>query len=204
MIKNELVKVGSYCFMDYETTGVDISPTSSAKPIQIGCIFTDSKLNVLVEYERYIKWNSLMTYDKWPPKWQKCARIHKIPLDIIKEEGLWAYEVKNDIIEICSDIQDAVGTKQKCAIISDAPQFEMFFTDMIMDYMDKADFSWPFRINAWSIHPLFDIFKIPSDHHIKPHNALGDARILYENMVTVFKSMEKLEDDQFRLEGLEK
>lgn len=188
----KLISVGSYCFLDYETTGVDISPTSSVKPVQIGAIFTDPQLNILVEYSRYIKWNSIMYHDKWPPKWQKCARIHKIPIKKIKEEGLWAYEVKNDILEICKDIQKHVDTKQKCAIITDAPQFEMFFTDMIMDYMDKGDFSYPFRINAWSIHPLFDLFKIPSDHAIKPHDALGDARLLYENMVTVFKQVEDI------------
>ena len=104
------VRVGSYCFMDYETTGVDTSRGTSVRPIQIGCVFTSPDLEVLVESQNLIKWDDLMLYENWPNKWVRAFRVHKIPLDKIKEEGVWPYQVKKDLIEITSEVQQCLLT----------------------------------------------------------------------------------------------
>lgn len=175
------VHVGSYCFMDYETTGVDTTCQTNVRPIQIGCVFTTPDLEKIVEYERLIKWDNIMKYDKWPHKWFPAYKVHKIELEKIKDEGVWAYQVRQDLIEICAEIQEAIDTKKGTAIISDAPNFEMFFTEMI--FGNKSDPGWPFYKNAWSVYPMFQIMKIESMYHRKPHDALDDAKMLWEGMV---------------------
>jgi hypothetical protein len=176
----EDVRVGSYCFMDYETTGVDTSCQTNIVPIQIGCVFATPELDKILEYERLIKWNKIMQYDDWPIKWQPAARVHKIPLEKVKDEGLWPYEVRQELIEITGEIQDLLGTKKSCAIISDAPNFEMFFTEML--WGNKGAGEWPFYKNAWSVYPLFQIMKVEALYGRKPHDALDDARMLFEGM----------------------
>jgi len=178
------VHVGSYCFLDFETTGVDTTCQTNVTPIQIGCVYASPDLTNLLEYQRLIKWDKFMKYDKWPDKWVRAYRVHNIPLEKIKDEGIWPYQVREELIEIGKEVQECLGTKKSCAIISDAPNFEMFFMQMI--FGNKADPEWPFYKNAWSVYPLFQIFKVDPLYDRKPHDALEDARILYKGMIECY------------------
>lgn len=184
------VEVGSYCFMDYETTGVDTSCQTNVTPIQIGCVFASPKMEKIVEYSRFIKNDKIMKYDKWPVKWHRAFQIHKIPLEQVKDSGIWPYQVRQDLIEITDEVQDTLDTKKLSTIISDAPNFEMFFTEMI--FGSKNDDVWPFRKNAWSVYPLFQIMGIETLYGRKPHDALADARLLYEGMSMCYEKSKEI------------
>jgi hypothetical protein len=187
----ELQKIGSFCFMDYETTGTDTTIRTKVRPIQIGCVFTDNALNKLVEYQNLIKWDSLLGFNEWPEEFQGAYGVHKIELSKVKKEGVWPHQITNDLMEICKEIRTHLGTKKSCAIISDAPNFEMFWTEFLFGGKDRSK-GFPFYYNAWSVYPLFQIFKVDALYGKKPHDALDDARLLWEGMVEVFKKAEGL------------
>lgn len=178
-----------YCFMDYETTGVETTKNSWVVPIQIGCCFADRDMECLLEYQNLIKWDMLMNYEDWTPKQKGAAKVHKIPLKEVQDKGLWAYEIKRDLFEIIKELQAGVGTEKRPCIISDAPNFEMFFTEMIFLIRDK---SFPFYYNAWSVYPLFQIFGVKPLYGQKPHDALGDARLLLKGMQEVWRKAKEL------------
>lgn len=182
--------VTSICFMDYETTGVDTSQTSDVVPISIGCVFAafqKKELVRLVEYYNLIKWDSLMKHLTWPEEMKGAYNVHKILLSEIKEKGIWPYEVRANLVEICREIQECALTKRKTVIISDAPNFEMVMTEKI--FGSRTDPDWPFYRNAWSIYPLFQMADVQTLYHKKPHTALEDAKLLYEGMQEVLKTL---------------
>jgi DNA polymerase III epsilon subunit-like protein len=188
-------QVGSLCFMDYETTGIDTTVRTKDRPIQIGCIFTDNKLNRLVEYQNLIKWDSLLEFDLWPKRYQAGFKVHKITLADIKEKGRWPHQVRQDLIEIGKEVQEHLCTKKSCAIMSDAPNFEMFWTEFLFQGKDR-DKGFPFYYNAWSVYPTFQIFNVKPLYGQKPHDALDDARLLWKGMIEVFKKAEVLNESK--------
>ena len=178
-----------YCFMDYETTGIDTTKNSWVVPIQIGCVFADRDMDSLLEYQNLIKWDILMGRDDWTPIQERAAKVHKIPLKDVQKHGSWAYEIKNDLLEIISELKAGIGTEKRPVIISDAPNFEMFFTEMIFNIRDKE---FPFYYNAWSVYPLFQLFGVKALYGRKPHDALDDAKMLLEGMKEVWTKAKDL------------
>lgn len=179
-----------YCFMDYETTGVETTKNTWVVPIQIGCVFADRDMDCLLEYQNLIKWDLLMQQTNgWTQKQQGAYDVHHIELKDVQEKGLWPYEVKRDLNEIIAELQAGIGTKKRPVIISDAPNFEMFFTEMIYT-IRGLDF--PFYYNAWSVYPLFQVFGVKALYGRKPHDALDDARLLLEGMQEVWAKAKRL------------
>ena len=178
-----------FCFMDYETTGVDTTKNSWVVPIQIGCVFADRDMECAGEYQNLIKWDLLMGRKDWTEKQAGAAKVHKIALKDVQEKGLWAYEIKAELNEMIKEIQKGFKTHKRPVILSDAPNFEMFFTEMIWGYKDK---NFPWYLNAWSVYPLFQIFDVKTLYGQKPHDALDDARMLLEGMKQIWKRAKEL------------
>ena len=178
-----------YCFMDYETTGIDTTKNSWVVPIQIGCVFADRDMECLLEYQNLIKWDILMGRDDWTSIQKRAYEVHKIELKDVRKKGKWAYEIKRDLLEIIGELKEGIGTEKRPVIISDAPNFEMFFTEMIFNIRDK---DFPFYYNAWSIYPLFQLFGVNALYGRKPHDALDDAKMLLERMQEVWKKAKDL------------
>ena len=184
-----------YCFMDYETTGIDTSVRTSVLPIQIGIVFADRDMDVFGEYTELIKWQELMWYEKWPDTpalgdTTRAAKVHKIPLSDVKEKGKWAYQVRQELTSMINSIKMGIGTEKRPVIISDAPNFETFMTEMI--YGSRQNRDWPFYFNSWSVYPLFQLFGVKPLYGSKPHDALGDAQLLHEGMKEVWEKAKRL------------
>ncbi len=178
-----------YCFMDYETTGIDTTKNTWVKPIQIGCVFADRDMDCLLEYQNLIKWDMLMGQKEWTQKQNLAYKVHKIRLEDVQTKGVWAHEVKRDLMEIVAELKAGIGTEKRPVIMSDAPNFEMFFTEMIFQ-IRAADF--PFYYNAWSVYPLFQIFGVKALYGQKPHDALEDAKLLLKGMKEVWAKRKRL------------
>ncbi len=179
-----------YCFMDYETTGIDTTKNSWTVPIQIGCVFADRDMECLLEYQNMIKWDQLMNYEDWVGDQVDAAKVHKISHEDVQNKGYYPYVIKRDLLEIVKELQSGIGTKKRAVIVSDAPNFEMFFTEMI--WGSKGESSWPFYYNAWSVYPLFQIFGVRALYGQKPHDALDDARLLLKGMQEVWRKAKEL------------
>lgn len=172
-----------FVFMDFETTGIDTSSGTKVKPIEIGCIWTDFQLNKLYEYQSLIKWSEFMLWSEWPVEFQGAYNVHKIPLKRVQKKGKWQHEIVRDLIKIDNKIRK--NSKYKPVIVSDAPNFEMFFTEMLFGSRGSSDF--PFHYNAWSIYPTIKLVDIKMG--VKPHNALADAKLMLESMREVYKKL---------------
>ena len=173
-------------FMDYETTGIDTSSGTKVRPIQIGCIYTDRWLNKLFSYKTLIKWPEFMMWKDWPKETKGAYKVHGIPLKDVVTKGLYAHEVAFDLINVDKSIRKNIKKgSYKPVIISDAPNFEMFWTEMIYGSRDNSYF--PFHYNAWSVNPMFKLLDIKMDK--KPHDALDDATILWEGMKKVYEKL---------------
>ena len=125
-----------FAFMDYETTGVDTSRGTKVRPIQIGIVFTDHKFTKIVEYNSLIKWDSIMDMSyrgecDWPKEFQGAYKVHGIPLWKVQERGLWPNQVRRDINILVKGVVKPTDPQRMPVIISDAPNFEMFWTEMI-------------------------------------------------------------------------
>lgn len=176
-----------FAFMDYETTGVDTSRGTKVRPIQIGIVFTDNEFTKIVEYDSLIKWDSLMQFEDWPKEFYGAYKVHDIPLWRVRERGLWPYQIRQDINTLVNDVVKPTDPHRKPVIISDAPNFEMFWTEMIYGSRAKA----PFHYNAWSVYPVLHLFGVYMDR--KPHDALDDARLMYKAMVEVYEMAKERE-----------
>lgn len=174
-----------FCFMDYETTGVDTSSGTKVRPIQIGCIYTDRWLNELYSYQDLIKWSDFVRWDKWPLATMGAYNVHRIPLKKV-QKGKWPHDVAMKLIKIDKKVRKGVTDKYKPVIISDAPNFEMFWSEMIFGSRQNPEF--PFHYNAWSVYPLFKLLDVKMGK--KPHDALSDARLMLEGMREVYKKLD--------------
>ena len=174
-----------FCFMDYETTGVDTSISTKVRPIQIGCIYTDVWLNGICSYQSLIKWPEFLLWDGWPEETIDAYNVHKISFKEVMK-GKWCSNVGKDLMEIDKEIRKSVTSKYKPVIISDAPNFEMFWTQMIFGgLVNKSVF--PFHYNAWSIYPMVKLLDIKIGE--RPHDALSDAKLMLEGMREVYKKL---------------
>lgn len=176
-----------FVFMDYETTGVDTSSGTMVKPIQIGCVYTDRWLNELYSYQELIKWSEFFYFEEWPLDAQGAYKVHNISLTKIQKEGKWANEVALKLIKIDNKIRKNVTDKQfKPVIISDAPNFEMFWTELI--FGSRGNPSFPFHYNAWSVYPTLKLLDVKMGK--KPHDALSDAKLMLEAMREVYEKLD--------------
>jgi len=191
LYNRKMIKDNQYfVFMDYETTGIDTSRITKDRPIQIGLVLTDSKFKKLLEYQRYIKWDSIMEIlfdNKWPEEFQGAYKVHKIEPETIFVEGEYPYTIRQELNfhlkKYCNN--------RKPVIISDAPNFEMFWTEMI--YGSRQSKSFPFHYNAWSIYPTFQLLDVNMDK--KPHDALSDAKLLHKGMLEVSKKLKEFNNE---------
>jgi DNA polymerase III epsilon subunit-like protein len=159
-------------FMDYETTGIDTGCKTKDVPIQIGCVFTDKNLNIKEEYQTLIRWSKMNLWQSWPDVHKPAFGIHKISLENVKKYGQTPKKVCKDLRLLCKMFD------RKPVIISDAPNFEMFWTKFIFEKDVMRPALFPFHYNAWSVNPLLQFNDISIQE--KPHDALEDARILYK------------------------
>ena len=174
-----------FCFMDYETTGIDTSSGTKVRPIQICCIYTDVWLNELYSFQELIKWSELMNWDRWPLHAHNAYNVHRIPLKKVQKKGKWPHEIVIKLIKIDKKIRKNLTNKYKPVIISDAPNFEMFFTEMIFGSRQKPEF--PFHYNAWSVNPVVKLLDVKMGE--KPHDALSDAMLMLEGMREVYQKL---------------
>ena len=175
-----------FVFMDYETTGVDTSSGTKVRPIQIGCVYTDRWLNELYSYQELIKWSEFMNWDKWPLHAHNAYNVHRIPLKRVQKKGKWHHDVAMKLIKIDKKVRKGVTEKYKPVIISDAPNFEMFWSEMIFGSRGNPEF--PFHYNAWSVYPTLRLLDVKMGH--KPHDALSDAKLMLEAMREVYKKLD--------------
>ena len=160
------------CFMDYETTGIDTGTKTKDVPIQIGCVFADHNMNIKEEYQTLIKWPKFNLWEEWPEIHEPAFKIHKIKLEDIKKYGQTPRKICKDLRFLCN-LYD-----RKPVVISDAPNFEMFWTHYIFQKDTTRPNTLPFHYNAWSVYPLLQFDGISMEE--KPHDALEDARIMYK------------------------
>lgn len=175
-----------FVFMDYETTGVDTSSGTKVRPIQIGCIYTDRWLNELYSYQTLIKWSEFMSWIKWPKMYQGAYNVHKIPVEKVQQEGIWPHEVAMELIKIDRKVRKGDTNNYKPVIISDAPNFEMYWTEMIFGSRENPEF--PFHYNAWSVYPTLRLLDVKMGR--KPHDAMEDAKLMLEAMREVYKKLD--------------
>jgi len=175
-----------FTFLDFETTGIDTSSGTKVRPIEIGAIYTDYQLNKLYEYKSLIKWPEFMLWKEWPDEFQAAYNVHKIPVKRVQKKGKWQHEIVRDLIKIDKKIRK--DGKYKPVVISDAPNFEMFFLQMLFGNRENENFI--FHYNAWSIFPTFQLFDVKMGN--KPHDALSDAQLMLEGMREVFKKAKEL------------
>lgn len=177
-----------YCFTDFETDGV--APYDYS-PIEIGCIFTDYKFNIIATYENLINpypanrkakhWSNdseLAAFNVHKISFQHLEDLGEVPLNISKDIN---YKL-NHIKSIRPDLE-----KSRVVIVSDNAQFE--YNCMRKLYkMAKQEDIFPFHYTAWDTNMLLNIEQ-PEIGDPKPvHRALADAGLLY---VSVVRALEK-------------
>jgi len=180
-----------FVFMDYETTGVDTSSGTKVRPIQIGCVYTDRWLNELYSYQELIKWSEFMNWDKWPLHAYDAYNVHRIPLKKVQKKGKWPHDIAMKLVKIDKKVRKGMTEKYKPVIISDAPNFEMFWSEMIFGSRGNPDF--PFHYNAWSVYPTLRLLDVKMGR--KPHDALADAKLMVEAMREVYKKLDIKEQE---------
>lgn len=172
----------TFCFMDFETTGIDTSVYMHSLPIEIGCIFTDEKFNILERFATLIAWPEIIAQTKWDAHQMNAYNVHKIDLIDIKRFGMNPQLVKNILNQICKSLP--VESKFRPIIISDNPYFEM----AMLKFLYLQDII-PFHYSAWNTMLVLNLANVKRTK--KPHQAYKDALLLYEDAKMAYQILRK-------------
>jgi len=180
-MKNEWLEKSLLCFIDFETTGLDVERDF---PIEVALIMTDYKCTkILMNYSSLVFTSALGQYYSqrrkdstrvtWLPEHMSAYDIHHINLETLQATGICAH---NACIQICTEVNKVkldLGS-EKVILISDNIHFDMSFMKQMWK---ESPVRFPFHYCGWDTnllleHTFGDITK-------RPHNAAADCRMLF-------------------------
>jgi len=171
----------AFCVCDFETTGI----SNESFPIEVGCIWTDYKFNVLNTYESLVKWTALadnsLAKNCWINEELSAFKIHNISYEHYKFFSLPVKDVVNKIKMINSNILEKY---KRIILISDNAKFESFHMQKMYDSVTEK---WDFHYCTWDTNLLLEGCGVGDP---KPaHRAFADAALLHTNIV---RSLERI------------
>lgn len=173
----------AFCICDFETTGVD---TEKDFPIEVGCIFTDSRFVLLRTFQSIICTQQVVDRivgDKskkivlieWPDEWRPAYKVHRIPAEYIGLRGEHVDDIATGLTKITSDLRLRLGIN-RIILLSDNAQFEYRFMRRLFEGK-----KWPFHYCAWDSSILLEGSGVGDP--IPVHRALPDAAILHHALI---------------------
>jgi len=172
-----------FCFCDFETTGIDYD---ESLPIEVGCVFTNAKFDVLNTYESMIMWPKLSKVFRWPDWAEKAYEFHHITIQEYLEKAMPNDIVCDKIAQICRSV-NFVKENRNVILISDNAAFEFNFMRRMFK---QAKMEFPFHYCAWDTSLLLEITGVcdPPGKHVL-HRALADASQLHKYVI---RSLERV------------
>ena len=170
----------AFCICDFETTGID---TKKDFPIEVGCIFTDSRFVMIHSFECLLTCPTVRNMLEvggsgdplsWPTEWKPAFRVHGIKAKKLAEDGAAFSTAAISILEIIEALKSR-GFR-RIILLSDNAQFEYRF----MRRLFKGQ-KWPFHYCAWDSSILLEGSGVGDP--IPIHRALPDAAILHHALI---------------------
>jgi DNA polymerase III epsilon subunit-like protein len=186
-----------FCITDFETTGTD--PLKDY-PIEIGCIFTNHKFEILDVYTELLKpeditlWFDVNTLN-WRKEFIGAYNIHKItPAEIINK-GITFKEGVFRLVQKINNVRSMINNnKVKPIIISDCAYFEMAFMNKLFKLAGEENF--PFHYCAYDTNLSLCVFSNIGDPKTT-HRALNDASVLYIQLLKYIDEERKFRGENF-------
>ena len=167
-----------YCFMDFETNGLNI--TRGDVPIEIGILLTDDEYNILSSFEAYINPFS-PSKEKWDDYELAAHKVHMIPFTTIKDEGQSPEFVINEIQKLINQQNGVDKTINRYIIMSDNGQFEYNAMKCLYDIAGMTS-KFPFHHAAWDINILINsVQKVAKGRY--SHKAIQDVFKTYKAVI---------------------
>jgi oligoribonuclease (3'-5' exoribonuclease) len=178
----------TFCICDFETTGVD---PEADYPIEVGCIWTDSRFALLETYQELINWPEVKQrmperdgYVHWHYEDTPAFKVHGIdPFDVITR-GRSPSRAALDIAELCKKHRRRGG---KVILLSDNVQFEYRFMLKLFAASENPACKWPFHYCGWDSSLLLEATGVGDP--VPAHRALRDAALLH---AALLRAMERL------------
>lgn len=176
-------KEKTYCFIDFETTGLrtnpwncsyDLTPSAIDEPIEIALVLTDDKFNEINRLTMYINCSSKYTNTHEDLQWRQEAlvafTVHNISPSTIQEFG-------NDYEDAMCKILVFLKENNICKpiLVSDNIRFDWWFMQMIFEDVKVEDV---FHYSGWDIGLLLEMHGVKKPK--KKHRALDDALLLVD------------------------
>lgn len=195
-----------FCFMDFETTGRlsfyrSINSIHLARPIEIALIFAHEAFDENSQgyyFKRIADYNSLIQPYAKSLTWEheeelRAFAIHKIKKYELFENGLSYPNIVRGILEIIKNIKPVVN--QKITLISDNPNFDTFFMDLIF-YEARLWHLNPFHYSTWSPNLAGFITQTSYKDYMdtKTHKATDDVQALFNYTNKIYSNVNKAFD----------
>lgn len=178
MIKENIV----FCICDFETTGLD---SEKDLPVEIGCIFTDSRFNKLEEYESFIRWPRELLFEtidnETTIKREHMAayNVHKIDYDELLK-GKTPNKVIKDLFFLVNKHKPKFG---KVILLSDNIRFEWGFMQKLFGSIKVESL---FHYAGWDTNLLLEVSGIGDP--VPVHRAMSDVKLLHSALLKLRKS----------------
>jgi len=170
-----------YLFTDFETNGLNI--TNGDVPIEIGMLLTDDKYNIIDLDSFYIS-----SFDQNKTMWNAeelgAYKVHKIPFEIVQEQGINAFQAVKHITNLLENCKDQ---EARIIIVSDNGQFE-YNTMKTLYQLAKQEDKFPFHYAAWDINILINSVGISKGE--SSHIALQDMFRTYKAVIRALEHTE--------------
>mgnify|MGYP005628878719 CR=1 FL=1 len=173
-----------YAIMDFETNrlptvGKDYK--DRALPIEVGVVLVNSDLEVLGVYESLITHSNFSSQEQWHDNEKSAFDIHRIPLELIKNQGEFPNKVTDHIDDLVAYHMNSNSLVNKCVMISDNVFFDFYMMQLL----------WGERKHPFHYAPMCMrmVRQLTGSHQDKAHRALPDAMRIYRELLI---SLERL------------
>lgn len=173
------------CWLDYETTGVDLADPKVV-PIELGYVITDIDLHPIDEDNLLINWgfDGIGQWSDYSDSAEYAYSVHKIGL-----EELCIHGTTPEDAAYCLHHASAYNKPEdgRMILISDNIQFEWNLTKQLMAKFWPVDSPmsppWPFHYCGWDTSVLQLVKEIEfNDPPNPPHRALPDVKLLLDTV----------------------
>lgn len=187
----EWKKDSMLCWIDYETTGVDIE-SYGVLPIEIGVLFTNMELEPIEgAFTSLINWDfeELNSWEDLCDDAVSAFPFHKITPQEIVARGVGPEKVAAHFVKIVEMLKG----NGKCILISDNIQFEWQFTKMLLEAHPDGEGHWPFHYCGWDTSILALVPNLGfEDPPNPPHRAMQDTIDLWRTVRTTLYGPDKI------------
>ncbi len=156
-----------YCFIDFETTGLDFRQDV---PIEAAAILTDPGFVELSCYSALIAWPDLTNGSTWRAQFQKAADVHNISAQEYERDGIPPDRVVAELMSLCS-------SECETYLVSDNIHFDYGFMEVLFDRVGQ---SIPFHYHGFDTGLLFDVWGVADPDSV--HRAMPDVRMIVETV----------------------